>query len=139
MWLRELCSLPYKEQLHWQSHNIPPGGKWRKSHLFGDETIKGECPRSSDQPEHLFKQRYDYLQKESEKYLGWQLLRPLDPLDKHHFKGLRVPSTDEQRDFDALVLSLTKILIDSLNQKELKKLISLKQEENLSPDQQEMP
>jgi hypothetical protein len=51
---------------------------------------------------------------------------------------LRIPATDEQSDFDELVLSLTKILIDSLNQKELKKLISLKQEENLSPDQQEM-
>ena len=135
VWLRELCFLPYKEQLHWQSHNIPPEGG--VSLTFWRRNFKGEWI-SSDQPEHLFKQRYDYLQKESEKYLGWQLVRPLDPLDKHHFKGLRVPSTDEQRDFDALVLSLTKILIDSLNQKELKKLISLKQEENLSPDQQEM-
>ena len=34
-------------------------------------------------------------------------------------------------------MSLTKILIDSLNQKELKKLISLEQEENLRPDQKE--
>ena len=135
VWLRELCFLPYKEQLHWQSHNIPPEGG--VSPTFWRRNFKGEWI-SSDQPEHLFKQRYDYLQKESEKYLGWQLVRPLDPRDEHHLRGLRIPSTDEQRDFDALVLSLTKILIDSLNQKELKKLISLKQEENLSPDQQEM-
>ena len=135
VWLRELCFLPYREQLHWQSYNIPPEGG--VSRTFWRRNFKGEWV-SSDQPEHLFKQRYEHLQKESERYLGWQLLRPLGPLDKHHLKGLRVPSTDEQRDFDALVLSLTKILIDSLNQKELKKLISLEQEENLSPDQQEI-
>ena len=136
VWLKELASLPYKEQLHWQSHNILPEGGLSKTYF--ERYLKGSFTATSDQPEHLFKQRYEHLRKESEKYLGWQLLRPLDPLDKHHLKGLRVPSTDEQRDFDALVLSLTKILIDSLNQKELKKLISLKQEENLSPDQQEM-
>ena len=94
-------------------------------------------PTNSNQSEHLFKQRYNHLQKESEKYLGWQLLQPLDFRDEHHLKGLRIPSTDEQRDFDELVLSLTKILIDSLNQKELKKLISLEQEQNLSSDQKE--
>ena len=134
VWLRELCFLPYKEQRHWQSHNIPPEGG--VSPTFWRRNFKGESA-NSDQPEHLFKQRYEHLRRESEKYLGWQLLRPLEPRDEHHLKGLRVPSTDEQRDFDGLVLSLTKILIDSLNQKELKKLISLEQEENLTPDQQE--
>ena len=132
--LGDFHSLPYTEQQYWLAHNIPPEGG--VSPTFWRRNFKGEWA-NSDQPEHLFKQRYEHLRKESEKYLGWQLLRPLAPLDKHHLKGLRVPSTDEQRDFDALVLSLTKILIDSLNQKELKKLISLKQEKNLSPDQQE--
>ena len=132
--LRDLSSLPYKEQLHWQSHNILPEGKLSKSYF--DRNIK-VLPTDADQPEHLFKQRYEHLRKESEKYLGWQLLRPLDPRDEHHLKRLRVPSTDEQSDFDNLVLSLTKILIDSLNEKELKKLISLEQEQNLTPNQQE--
>ena len=132
-WLRELCFLPYKEQLHWQSHNIPPEGGLSKTYF--ERYFKGSFTATSDQPEHLFKYSYAHLQKESEKYLGWQLLQPLDLRDEHHFKGLRIPSTDEQRDFDELVLSLTKILIDSLNQKELKKLISLEQEQNLSPDQ----
>ena len=92
---------------------------------------------TSDQPEHLFTQSYEILEKESEKYLGWQLLLSLDPRDEYLLKGLRIPSTDEQGDFDELVLSLTKILIDSLNQKELKKLISFKQEQNLTSDQKE--
>ena len=134
VWLRELCSLPYTEQHHWRAYNIPPKGGLSKTYF--ERNVKGLFT-DSDRPDHLFKQRYDYLQKESEKYLGWQLLRPLAPRDQHHFKGLRVPSTDEQGDFDELVLSLTKILIDSLNQKELKKLISLEQEQDLSSDQKE--
>ena len=118
VWLRELCFLPYKEQLHWQSHNIPPEG--HLSETYFKRNIRG-LPTDSNRPEHLFKHRYDHLQKESEKHLGWQLLRRLNSRDEHHLKGLRVPSTNEQSDFDNLVLSLTKILIDSLNQKELKK------------------
>ena len=132
--LRDLGSLPYKEQQHWQAHNIPPEGG--VSSTFYKRNFKGEWT-NSDQPDLLFKQSYEQLQKACDEYLGWQLLRPLGHQDEHHFKGLRIPSTDEQRDFDELVLSLTKVLIDSLNQKELKKLISLKQKQNLSSDQKE--
>ena len=134
VWLRELCFLPYKEQLHWQSHNILPEGGLSKTYF--ERNVKGLFT-DSDRPEHLFKQRYDYLQKESEKHLGWQFLQPLAPRDEYHFKNLRIPPTDEQEDFDALVLSLTKILIDSLNQNEIKTLVSLEQERNLTPDQRE--
>ena len=135
VFLGDLSSLPYTEQLHWQSHNIPPEGG--PSEIFFKRYFEGSFATViSKQPEHLFKQRYGHLQKESEKYLGWQLLHPLTLRDEYHLKALRIPSTDEQRDFDELVLSLTKILIDSLNQKELKKLISLEQEQTLS-DQKE--
>ena len=133
--LRDLSSLPYTEQQHWRIHNIPPEGGLSKTYL--ERYLKGSFTATSDRPEHLFKHRYAHLQKDSEKYLGWQLLRPLDPRDEHHFKRLRVPSTNEQSDFDDLVLSLTKILIDSLNEKELKKLISLEQGQDLSPNQKE--
>ena len=132
--LGDLGSLPYKEQQHWQAHNIPPEGD--VSPTFYRRNVKGKWT-NSDQPDILFKQSYEQLQKACDEYLGWQLLRPLNFRDEHHLKGLRIPSTDEQRDFDELVLSLTKILIDSLNQKELKKLISLEQEQNLTPDQKE--
>ena len=132
--LRDLCSLPYAEQQHWRTHNISPEGG--VSSTFYKRNVEGEWV-SSDQPEHLFKDRYAHLQQESKKYLGWQLLRPLDPRDEHHLKRLRVPSTNEQSDFDDLVLSLTKILIDSLNEKEIKKLISLEHEQNLTPDRKE--
>ena len=135
VWLRDLCSLPHTEQLHWRAHNIPPEGGL--SETYFKRYVEGSFTVISDQPEHLFTQSYEILENESEKYLGWQLLLSLDPRDEYLLKGLRIPSTDEQRDFDELVSGLTKIIIDSLNQKELKKLISLKHEQSLNPNQQE--
>lgn len=132
--LRHLSSLPYTEQLHWQSENVLPEGGVSKTYF--ERNFKGLFTES-DRPEHVFKQSYRDLQTTSEKCLGWQFLLPLTPRDEHHLKSLRIPSTDEQRDFDELVLSLAKILIDSLNQKQLKKLISSKQEENLNPEERE--
>ena len=131
--LRDLSSLPYMEQQHWRTYNIPPDGNL--SETYFERYLKGSFTATSDRPEHLFKHRYAHLQKDSEKYLGWQLLRPLPPGDEYHLNTLRIPSTEEQGNFDTLVSGLTKILIESLNQKELKKLISLKQEQNLSCDE----
>ena len=133
--LRDISSLSYTEQQHWRTYNIPPDGNL--SETYFERYLKGSFMATSDRPEHLFKHRYAHLQKESEKYLGWQLLLPLRLRDEQRLKGLRVPSTNEQSDFDALVLNLAIILIDSMNQKELKKLISLEQEQNLTPDQKE--
>jgi hypothetical protein len=75
--------------------------------------------------------RYHDLQKASQTHLGWQWLLPLCPADAHHLQSLSIPASDEQRDFDALVLSLAKILIDSLNEESLKKLIPYEQREAL--------
>ena len=38
--------------------------------------------------------------------------------------AIRIPSNDEQRDFDELILALTKVLVDSLNEKQLNAFIS---------------
>ena len=126
--LGDFHSLPYTEQQYWRAHNIPPEGG--VSLTFWRRNFKGEWV-SSDQPDLLFKQRYEQLKATCNECLGWQLLRPLNSSDDHHLKSLRIPATDEQSDFDELVLSLTKVLIDSLNQKELKKLILLEQKRSL--------
>lgn len=120
-WLGDLGrDLPYEEQLHWRSQNIAPEGGLSKT-FFNRQLLASFT--DSDRIEHLFEQTYENLNKNSTQKLGWQILIPLDPNDDHHFEGIRVPSTDEQRDFDELVLGLTKILIDSLNEKELNRFI----------------
>ena len=127
-WLGDLGrDLPYSEQEHWRQYNIPPTSG--VSETFFTRQLSAQFT-NSDRPEHIFKQRYHDLQKVSQIRLGWQWLLPLRTDDTHHLQSLRIPATDEQRDFDGLVLSLAKILIDSLNEESLKKLVPTgKQEE----------
>jgi hypothetical protein len=120
-WLGDLGrDLPYEEQLHWRSHNIAsPNGV---SETYFRRQILAQFT-DSDRPEHVFQQQYGELAKASGECLGWRLLLALSTEDEHHFQCVRVPATDEQRDFDELVLGLTKILIDSINEKALNGLI----------------
>lgn len=129
-WLGDLGrDLSYEEQLHWRAHNIPPRGGMSETHF--NRQILAEFT-DSDRLEHSFSQRYQELAKKCEKKLGWRLLLPLDKRDEHYFKCIRIPATDEQSDFDELVLGLTKILIDSLNESQLNALIPENQRKSLS-------
>ena len=120
-WLGDLGrDMPYSEQQHWLAHNIQPKGG--VSQIYFQRQLMAQFT-NSNQPEHMFKQHYRNLQKVCEEHLGWQLLLPLKGGDEHHFERLRTSPTNEQHVFDELILSLTKILIDSLNEKALNKLI----------------
>ena len=126
-WLGDLGrDLPYREQLHWRQYNIPPDGQvsYFRRQILAQAT-------DSDRLEDLFKRSYRELERTCEEYLGWQLLLPLTREDEHHFQCMRVPATDEHADFDGLVLGITKVLVDSLNEKHLNKLISVEQRDDL--------
>ena len=128
-WLGDLGrDLPYNEQLHWRAYNIPPERGMSEIYLGRQLMVQA---MESDQPDLLFKYQYDELQKLCRENLGWHLLQPLVSDDQHHLQSLRIPATDEQRDFDELVLSLTKILIDSLHVKRLNSLLSDAQKEGV--------
>ena len=129
-WLGDLGrDLPFPERLHWRAHNIPPSGSM--SETFYKRQILA-LHVDSDRPDLLFKERYNELIEACKEHLGWQLLQPLHSGDQHHLDSLRIPATDEQRDFDELVLSLTRILIDSLHVKRLNSLLSDAQKEGVS-------
>ena len=126
-WLGDLGrDLPSNEQEHWRQYNIPPTGGVSKTYFA--RQIEAQFA-NSDRSEHVFKQRYDDLQKVSQTHLGWHWLLPLHTADAHHLQSLRIPTTDEQQNFDGMVLSLAKILIDSLNEKSLRQLIPCEKQE----------
>ncbi len=128
-WLGDLGrDLPYREQLHWRSFNIPPSGGMSEIYLRRQLMVQA---MESDQPDLLFRERYDDLQRLSIEHLGWHLLRPLKSDDQHHLQSLRIPAANEQRDFDELILSLAKLLIDSLHVKRLNSLLSDEQKEEV--------
>lgn len=117
VYLGDLGQLAYEEQLYWKSFNIPPAGdqtseaNFRRSFLaeFADPTS----------PDLVLKQKLVSLQEGWEQRFGWHLFRPLHDDDTHVLQQLRVPLTDSIGEFEHQCLLMVKLLIDSLNDKQL--------------------
>ena len=128
-WLGDLGrDLPHKEQLHWRGYNVV--SEAGVSETYFRRQILNQWT-NSERVEHVFQKRYSELEKVCQEQLGWPLLLPLQPDDTYHLQNIRVPASDEQRDFDELVLGLTKILVDSLNEEQLKTLIPHEQRKSV--------
>jgi len=116
VFLGDLGRLPTKEQKHWKLYNIPKG---KFSESFYRRNIMAEfC--SPDCPVGYFKEKMQEFNSNWKEKFGWYLFKPLNEGDEHHWKALRIPRKENQKEFDDNVLSLTKILIYSLNQVEMK-------------------
>ncbi|NER31646.1 MAG: hypothetical protein F6J89_29560 [Symploca sp. SIO1C4] len=74
-----------------------------------------------EQIDLIFKERFIRFSKKWENVMGWSFLRQLAEADDHFFKTLHIPLTNSQPEFDAQILALTKLLIDSLNEKAIVK------------------
>lgn len=75
-------------------------------------------------PDLLFKQLYVQANKKWAKKYGWLLFKELAVDDQYHFQTLHLMGQDyDQKEFDGLIQSITKLVIDSLNEKELVKAI----------------
>ena len=108
--------LPYVEQLHWRQYKIEPQGQvsetnFRRSFLsqFAD----------AQSPDLVFRSEYFTLGREWQKTQGWSLFLAPSPGDAHLLDTIRIPVTNSQLEFDEQILNLAKLLIDSLNEKEL--------------------
>ena len=118
VYLGDLCRLPYEEQRHWKIYNIAEGDFSSVSVI---RDFQAE-PCSPTEPALYFKEKLKNFNNLWIKKVGWDLLKTLNKEDEHHLKSLRVPS-NEQKEFDELILSLNKIIIDSLNVEKMKKYI----------------
>lgn len=112
----------YKEQLYWKSFNIPPDG-----------TISEVCfkrsfmalPTDPQSPDLCFKYLFNIFQENWEKTFGWNLFKHLSKDDEYHYETLRIPTNDSQSEFDEQVRGLVKIIVDSINEKELNSFIQV--------------
>jgi hypothetical protein len=125
--------LSHKEQLHWRSFNISSG---EMSRTAFERNFLGNFADPENAALFL-KQRFTTFQEKWEKKFGWKLFRPMSKSDDYYFKVLRVPLTNEQKEFDEQVLTLAKLFIDSLNEGELEKGLSLKKQDTKGLDKLE--
>lgn len=102
------------EQHYWRGFNKSIGGK------LSDAKIKRDfmcIAADSESPDFVFKRTYTRVNQIYNDKLGWPLYLPLTEQDSYNFETLRVPVNNSIAEMDILVLSLVKILIDSLNEK----------------------
>lgn len=123
VFLTELGSLPYKEQLHWKHFNITP--QKGMSHTYYRTMIEGNWAEHSETPDLFFKEKYKDFNEKWEKKFGWKFYKPLSKQNEHNFKSLHVPTTNNVKTFCEQILSLVIVTIDSLNEKEISKGLSL--------------
>ncbi|MCA6079761.1 MAG: hypothetical protein LE169_02565 [Endomicrobium sp.] len=122
--LGDLGNLHHKEQLYWKSFNISPR-KEGFSVTGYKRFVAGEfCdPVKAD---FYLKMRLEQFNELWIKKYNWHLFKSLSKEDSHYLEALHLlTSQDNRKEFDEQILALTKIFIDSLNEKELVKQINL--------------
>lgn len=134
--LGDLGKLHYKEQLYWKSFNIPPR-KEGLSYTGFKRFFEGE-PCDPVSLDLLLKMKYETFNENWNKKFGWKLFKPLSKEDSHCFKTLHLLTSDKNdKEFDEQILSLTKVFIDSINEKSISKEIAIMKENARSIDKLE--
>lgn len=111
--------LPYNERLHWRQFNVLPDGGVSKTNFRRSFLNQFADPQSSDL---AFRHLYIAINRNWEKVFGWPLFLPPSPEDEHLLDTVRVPLTNSQSELDEQIGHITKLVIDSLNEKELAKM-----------------
>lgn len=119
--LGDLGRLPHEEQLYWKGYNIAPPHDAGISKTAYDRWFEGRfC--DPEFPDLKFKYQFRLFNEKWEKIFAWPLFLPLATGDEHRFKTLHcLTQPQNPSDFEEQILSITKILIDSLNEAELVK------------------
>lgn len=128
VWLGDLGrDLSESERNYWLSFNIPPHGRKISKTKF-DRAFMAQFA-DPIRPDLEFKNRYKYFCESFQKVHGWDFFLPLHSDDEHFLISLHLPTKDNQAEFDTQLLALTKILVDSLNEKEILKRIKTKRKD----------
>lgn len=123
VWLGDLGrDLPRSEAKHWRNFNVaPPESGPSESTIRRALLGQWADPAAAD---HRFRQAYRAASSTWGKAFGFPLFKPLHGDDEHVLSTLRIPITEGAHEFDAQVLNLAKLLVDSLNVEGLKSMLT---------------
>ena len=110
-----------QEQHYWRGFNKAIDGKLSEVKFKRDFLAQATNPQSLD---FIFKNTYLKVNRLFDEKLGWSLFLDLDEQDLYNFEGLRVPINNSIVEMDMLILSLVKVLLDSLNEKNIIKQLT---------------
>ena len=110
--------LPLPERFHWKQFNVPPEGEVSETNFRRSFLAQWAGPSA---PDLVFRREYRHLNEHWENAQGWPLFLPPGRGDEHLIETIRVPINNSQAELDTQVLNLSKLLVDSLNEKEIEK------------------
>lgn len=125
VFLVELSNLPHNEQLFWKHYNIPPPEGPKMSNTYYVTMIQGNWAKHPETPDLYFKYKYGQFNNDWESKFGWPFYKPLSNMDNYILKSLHLPTSNNIKSFCETILSIVKLTIDRLNEKELSKDIEL--------------
>lgn len=109
------------EQYYWRGFNRAIEGHLSRTKIQRDFMSIASDSETSD---FIFKRKYVDVNSKFTKKFGWPLFLPLTEYDLYNFEIIRIPINNSVAEMDMLVLSLVKVLIDSLNEKEIIKQLN---------------
>jgi hypothetical protein len=109
-------ALPYHERLHWKQFNVPPEGDISDTNFRRSFLGEFAPPEAADL---VFRSEYRNLSRAWLETMAWPLYLEPEAGDEYLLTTIRVPVTSSQLEFDQQVLTLTKLLVDSLNEQAL--------------------
>ena len=119
-WLGDLGrDLSETERNYWLSFNITPAGR-KISETNFKRAFLAE-PSDPIKLDLVFKHEYPRFCEQFKTANGWDFFLPLHDDDEHFLTGLRLLTKDNQSEFDSQLIALTKLLVNSLNEKEITK------------------
>lgn len=125
VFLTNLRMLPEMEQLHWKQYNIPPKEGMNISKTYYTTMIEGQWAKQPETVDLFFKSKYESFNKKWEDKFGWKLYKPLSEKDEYLFTALHKITSNNVKAFCEQTLTIVKLIIDRLNEKELAKGLDL--------------
>jgi hypothetical protein len=125
VFLTNLKILSELEQLHWKQYNIAPKEDMNISRTYYKTMIEGQWAEQPETVDLFFKSKYESFNKKWEHKFGWKLYKPLTNTDEYLFTALHKITTNNVKAFCEQTLTLVKLTIDRLNEKELAKGLDL--------------
>lgn len=120
MALKDLGKMPFKEQLHWKLYNVPCNDGVRLSDTTWNRWVMGKPSDTKNACDLRFKSLYEDVNTKWQEKFGYPLFLKLAAGDEHFFNELQSMNVlNNDTTFDNLILAFTKVVIDSLNEKEL--------------------
>jgi len=113
--------IPQAERRHWRQYNVVSSGG------LSDTTLRRwflSLPANPEAPDLRFKLAYSQFRRYWREKSDWDLYRDLIEEDLHIIQRLRIPLDDNEAEFEEQIICLSKLLIDSLNEKEIQQRLA---------------